>query len=51
VDRGRDYYERGRTQWSQYVDKGKGFVQQQQGKVSAAVESGKQGIYHHDCRD
>jgi hypothetical protein len=41
VDRGKEYYERGRTQWAQYVEKGKGLVQDQQNKVSAAIDAGK----------
>jgi gas vesicle protein len=42
VDRGKEYYDRGRTQWSQYVEKGKGLVQEQQDKVSAAIDAGKE---------
>ena len=42
VDKGRDYYEKGRTQWSQYVDKGKDFLAEQQTKVAGAVDAGKQ---------
>lgn len=42
VDKGRDYYEKGRTQWSQYVDKGKDFLAEQQNKVAGAVDAGKQ---------
>ena len=41
VDRGKEYYDRGRTQWAQYVEKGKGLIQEQQNKVSAAIDAGK----------
>jgi hypothetical protein len=41
MDKGRDYYEKGRTQWTQYVEKGKSLVNEQQAKVGAAVEAGK----------
>jgi hypothetical protein len=41
LDKGREYYEKGRTQWAQYVDKGKTMVNEQQAKVSAAVDAGK----------
>src|ERR1700733_12029735 len=30
VDRGKEYYDRGRTQWAQYVEKGKGLIQEHQ---------------------
>jgi len=40
-DRGKEYYDRGRTQWAQYVEKGKGLVQEQQDKVAAAIDAGK----------
>ncbi len=42
VDRGKEYYDRGRTQWAQYVEKGKGLVQDQADKVSSAIDAGKQ---------
>ncbi len=42
VDRGKEYYDRGRTQWAQYVEKGKGLVQEHQDKVSAAIDAGKE---------
>jgi hypothetical protein len=42
VDRGKEYYDRGRTQWSQYVEKGKGLVQEHQDKVAAAIDAGKE---------
>jgi hypothetical protein len=42
VDRGKEYYDRGRTQWSQYVEKGKGLVQEHSDKVAAAIDAGKE---------
>jgi gas vesicle protein len=42
VDKGREYYEKGRTQWTQYAEKGKGLLNEQQAKVGAAVEAGKE---------
>jgi hypothetical protein len=46
VDRGKEYYDRGRTQWAQYVEKGKGLIQEQQDKVSAAIDAGKDAYAH-----
>ncbi len=40
--RGKEYYDRGRTQWAQYVEKGKGLIQEHQDKVSAAIDAGKE---------
>jgi hypothetical protein len=42
VDRGKEYYDRGRTQWAQDVEKGKGLIQEHQDKVSAAIDAGKE---------
>ena len=42
VDKGKEYYDKGRTQWSQYVDKGKDLIQTQADAVQAAVDAGKQ---------
>jgi gas vesicle protein len=41
MDKGREYYEKGRSQWSQYAEKGKAIVTEQQAKVGAAVDAGK----------
>ena len=41
VDKGKEYYDKGRTQWTEYVDKGKDLIQSQSDKVAAAVEAGK----------
>jgi gas vesicle protein len=42
ADKGREYYEKGRNQWTQYVEKGKDLVNEQQAKVAAAVDAGKE---------
>jgi gas vesicle protein len=42
VDRGKEYVERGRAQWDEFVSQGRQFVNDQTGKVSAAMEAGKQ---------
>jgi hypothetical protein len=42
VDKGREYYEKGRTQWSQYVEKGKNMAAEQQAKVGAAADAAKE---------
>jgi hypothetical protein len=34
--------ERGRAQWDEFVNQGKQFVTEQTGKVSAAVDAGRQ---------
>ncbi len=52
VDRGKEYYDRGRTQWAQYVEKGKGLIQEHQDKVSAAIDAGKEAYVNttHEFR-
>ena len=46
VDRGKeqvgDYVDRGRAQWEEFVERGKNLVSEQTGRVSAAVEAGRQ---------
>jgi gas vesicle protein len=42
VDRGKEYVERGRAQWDEFVNQSRQFVNDQGGKVSAAVEAGRQ---------
>jgi gas vesicle protein len=42
VDRGKEYVERGRAQWDEFVNQSRQFVTDQGGKVSAAVEAGRQ---------
>lgn len=42
VDRSKEVMERGRAQWDEFVNQGKQFVSDQSGKVTAAVEAGKQ---------
>jgi gas vesicle protein len=39
ADKGREYYDRGRTQWTQYVEKGKGLAQDAQEKVDAGADA------------
>ena len=41
VDKGKDYYDKGRTQWTQYVEKGKDLINTQADAVQAAVDAGK----------
>lgn len=42
VDRSREYMDKGRTQWDDFVSKGRRYVNEQTDKVSAAVEAGKE---------
>jgi gas vesicle protein len=46
VDRGKeqvgDYVDRGRAQWEEFVERGKSLVAEQTGRVTAAVEAGRQ---------
>jgi len=42
VDRGREVVDRGRTQWEEFVQRGKNLVSEQSGKVTAAVDAGRQ---------
>lgn len=42
VDRSKEYVDKGRSQWSEFVNQGRQFVNDQSGKVNAAVEAGKQ---------
>jgi gas vesicle protein len=46
VDKGREqmseYADRGRAQWEEFVERGKNLVAEQTGRVSAAVEAGRQ---------
>ena len=46
VDKGREqvseYVDRGRAQWEEFVERGKSLVSEQSGRVSAAVEAGRQ---------
>jgi gas vesicle protein len=45
MDRGRDVVDRGRAQWEEFVERGKNIVSEQSGRVSAAVDAGRQA-YH-----
>jgi hypothetical protein len=42
VDKGKEYYDKGRTQWTEYVEAGKGLIQTQAEAAKAAVEAGKE---------
>ena len=46
VDKGKerasDYVDRGRAQWEEFVERGKSLVAEQTGRVTAAVEAGRQ---------
>ncbi|MGD0802039.1 MAG: YtxH domain-containing protein [Terracidiphilus sp.] len=37
-----DYVDRGRAQWEEFVERGKNLVSEQTGRVTAAVEAGRQ---------
>jgi gas vesicle protein len=45
VERGREAVDRGRAQWEEFVERGKNLVAEQGGRVSAAVDAGRQA-YH-----
>ena len=42
VDRSKDYMDKGRAQWEEFVNRGKRYVNEQTDKVSAAVDAGKE---------
>jgi gas vesicle protein len=46
VDKGKEhvgeYVDRGRAQWEEFVERGKNLVSEQSGRVTAAVEAGRQ---------
>jgi gas vesicle protein len=42
VDRSKDYMDKGRAQWEEFVNRGRKFVNEQTDKVSAAVDAGKE---------
>jgi gas vesicle protein len=42
MDRGRDVLDKGRAQWEEFVERGKGLVNDQTGRVSAAVDAGRE---------
>lgn len=41
VDRGRDYMDKGRAQWEDFVSRGRRYVNEQADRVNAAVDAGK----------
>lgn len=42
VEQSREVVDRGRAQWEEFVERGRSFVTDQTGKVTAAVEAGRQ---------
>jgi gas vesicle protein len=42
AERGREVVDRGRAQWEEFVERGKNLVSEQTGRVTAAVEAGRQ---------
>ena len=42
VDRSKEVIDRGRSQWEEFVQRGKNLVSEQSGKVTAAVDAGRQ---------
>ena len=42
VDRSREYVDKGRAQWEDFVNRGRRYVSDQADKVSSAVEAGKE---------
>jgi len=42
VERGREVVDRGRAQWEEFVERGKNLVTEQTGRVTAAVDAGRQ---------
>lgn len=42
VERGREVVDRGRAQWEEFVERGKSLVTDQTGRVTAAVDAGRQ---------
>jgi gas vesicle protein len=42
VERGKEAVDRGRTQWEEFVQRGKNLVTEQGGRVTAAVDAGRQ---------
>jgi gas vesicle protein len=45
ADRSRDYMDKGREQWEDFVNRGRRYVNEQTGRVNAAVDAGKEA-YH-----
>ena len=42
VDKGKEVVDRGRAQWEEFVERGKSLVSDQTGRVTAAVDAGRQ---------
>jgi gas vesicle protein len=45
VERGKEAVDRGRAQWEEFVERGKSMVAEQGGRVSSAIDAGRQA-YH-----
>jgi gas vesicle protein len=45
VDRSKEYMDKGRAQWEEFVNRGRRYVNDQTDRVSAAVDAGKEA-YH-----
>lgn len=45
VDRSKEYVDKGRAQWEEFVNRGRRYVSDQSDRVSAAVDAGKEA-YH-----
>ena len=46
MEKGREAGDRGRAQWEEFVERGKNLVAEQTGRVSTAVDAGRQA-YHN----
>jgi gas vesicle protein len=42
VDRSKEYMDKGRVQWDEFVNRGRRYVNEQADRVSAAVDAGKE---------
>jgi len=42
VDRSKEYMDKGRAQWEEFVNRGRRFVNEQTDRVSSAVDAGKE---------
>jgi gas vesicle protein len=42
VDRSKEYMDKGRAQWEEFVNRGRRYVNEQTDRVSAAVDAGKE---------
>jgi gas vesicle protein len=42
VDRSKEYMDKGRAQWEEFVNRGRRFVNEQSDKVSSAIDAGRE---------